>query len=259
METLTEIFANPEIDPIPEAIRHGDLVTGFRIDGRDPVTGELGSTIREQLDLAYGNLRRCVEAAGGTTDHIAQVSFFLRDFDDRDLINEGWIRTFADPADRPTYKFMPAPLDGGRLVQLEFFAVPGERRHPIDLAGVAHTNPIPLAVRIGRYLFSSRLLPYDPATGRPAEGDEAQADRLFEHAAAVLSAAGLGWAEVVQGRAFSVEDRGRVLLASRWRARFAGTTAAPPLHAVRYGSGALRVMLELVAVAASTAGTGDDD
>jgi len=63
---------------------------------------------------------------------------------------------FTNSDDRPTYKFMPAELTGEQLVHMEYFAVPGARRRDLHVQGVAHTNPIPMAVQIGRYVFSSR-------------------------------------------------------------------------------------------------------
>ncbi|HVB05644.1 MAG TPA: RidA family protein [Acidimicrobiales bacterium] len=245
MHSFTEVFRS--FDPIPVGYRNGALVTGLRIDGRDPDSGELGHGIEAQLANAYENLRRAVEAAGGSTDNIGQVSFFLADFDDRAAINPPWVAMFPDENDRPTYKFMPAPLPEGELVQMEFYAVLGERRTDIHLTGVAHANPIPMAVRIGAYLFSSRVLAYDPATAQPAEGNEAQARFLYENVNAVIDAAGMSWSDVVQGRGFLADLAEEPLLGGPWAERFPDAAARPPLHLVRYGAGALRVMLEIVA------------
>ena len=249
MDNFAEIFGNSAVDPIPLGFRADDLIIGLRITGADPDTGVLGEGIDEQLRLAYANLRSCVEAAGASTDNVGQVSFYLKDFEHRNLINGPWNEMFPDPEDRPTYKFMPAPLAGDQLVQMEFLAVAGERRRDIAVKGVAHTNPIPMAVRIGRYLFSSRMLPYDPATEKAAEGAETQADFIFEHAETILTSAGMGWADVVQGRAFYVEESGLSLIESGWAQRFPDAATRPPLHPVRYGAGGLLVMLEFIGIA----------
>lgn len=248
MESFSEVFGNSAADPIPSGFRFDDLIVGLRINGADSQTGELGSDIHSQLRTAYSNLRAFVESAGGTLDNVGQVSFFLKDIDHRDLINEPWVKMFPDSGDRPTYKFMPADLAENELVRLEMFAVLGARRKAIHVAGVAHVNPIPMAVQIGRYLFSSRMLPYDPATEKPAGNVQDQADYIFQHASTVLNAAGMGWADVMQGRAFYAEDSGRALIADRWQARFGNTATAPPLHPVQYFAGDLLVMLEFIAM-----------
>jgi len=246
---FTEIFGNSAIDPIPIGYRVGDFVIGLRVDGRDQQSGQLGNTIEEQLELAFENMRNCVQAAGGTVDNVGQVSFFLADFEHRPLINSPWVEMFPDESDRPTYKFMPATLSEGQLVQIELYAVLGESRHDVHIAGVAHTNPIPMAVRMGRYLFSSRILPYDPETGRPAEEAQTQATHVFGNASTVLETAAFMWSDVVQGRAFLVDPSDSELMAAHWAAKFPEVATRPPLHMVQYGTGGLLVMLELIAMA----------
>lgn len=246
MVRLFEVFADSAVDPIPKAIRFGDLIHGSRIDGRDPITGDFPPTIAAQLVNAYATMRASVEAGGASTANVGQVSFFLQSMDDRALINGPWLEMFPDPEDRPTYKFMPARLEGGQLVHVEFFAVPGASRRSIHVQGVAHANPIPMAVQIGRYLFTSRILAYDPVTEKAADTAEAQADFVFQHAQTILDAAGFLWNDVVQGRGFVVDVSLMPLLSERWTRRFQPLDV-PPLHTTRYEAGALQVMLELVA------------
>jgi 2-iminobutanoate/2-iminopropanoate deaminase len=239
---LSEIFCEGET--LPVGVRVDDLVIGMRVSGRDPKSGALAPDVEHQLRAAYENLERVALAGGATLQSVAQVSIFLSDFDDRPKINEGWTATFTDPDDRPTYKFMPARLPAGELVAMEFFAVPGARRRPISVEGVAHTNPIPLAVAIGRYLFTSRILPYDPATGAPPEGLRAQARHCLDNTDAVLEAAGMSWAQVTQGHAFLSELSERDAVVEPFRAR---CRAEVPLRVEGYRAGAIEVMLEIMA------------
>lgn len=243
-----ELFGDQSIDPIPLGIRVGDLVHGLRITGKDPKTGKLGDGIEAQLKNAYANMRICVENAGGTTANIAQVSMFFADFQaDRGAMNPPWIEMFPDENDRPPYKFIPASLPDRERVHFEFFAVLGQGRKVLSVAGVAHTNPIPLGVRIGGYLFSSRVLPYDPGTGQPANGAQAQAEFVFQNTTALLLAGGMSWQDVLQGRAFLADLAHEPLVEGRWQARFPNAASRPVLHSVRYGGGALQVMLEIIA------------
>jgi 2-iminobutanoate/2-iminopropanoate deaminase len=243
------VFVNQDVDPIPVGTLAGDLLHATRITGRDPQTGKLGEGIKEQLANAYATMKLAVENAGGSIDNIAHVSMYWADFaNDRGEMNPPWVEFFPKDDDRPTYKFMPSPhLPEGERVAFEFFAVLGQRRKLLAVEGVAHTNPIPLGVRIGRYLFSSRMLPYDPSTGAAADGPENQAEFLFGNTEALLKTGGMGWSNVVQGRAFLAEPAHLALVEARWQKAFPRAERRPVLHKVRYGGGALQVMLEVIA------------
>ena len=62
-------------------------------------------------------------AAGGTTDDIVKMTFWLADPRDRDALNREWLAMFPDPAHRPARQAVAAQLDGGSLVQCDLFAV----------------------------------------------------------------------------------------------------------------------------------------
>jgi len=246
---MISVFGNQDIDPLPLGTLSGDLLHGTRISGRDPQTGKLGDGIQAQLKNAYANMKLCVENAGGSIDNIAHVSMYWSDWaTDRGEMNPPWVEFFPRDDDRPTYKFMPAPnLPEGERIAFEFFAVLGQRRKLLAVDGVAHTNPIPLGVRIGRYLFSSRMLPYDPSTGAAAEGPEKQAEFLFANTDALLKKGGMDWQDVVHARAFLADPAHRSLVDSRWEAKFPDASKRPGLSRVKYGGGALQVMLEVIA------------
>lgn len=245
-----EIFANPAIDPIPAGIRMGDLVHATRITGADPITGALPDSLDAQLRNAFANMLGSVENAGGTIDNIAHVSLFLTDARAGMMaVNAQWVATFPDAADRPTYKFMTTPLTGRHLVHVEYFAVLGARRRIVNIPGVAHTNPIPMAVRIGDYLFSSRVLPMDPVTGAYPADVATQTEMLFGNVAAVLSEAGMAWQDIVQGRLFLADMSNLGVVERRWSSCFADQAVRPVLHPIHYNVGpSLLVMLEILAV-----------
>jgi len=244
------VFGNQDLDPIPVGTLVGDLLHVIRISGRDPQTGVLGDDIRAQLRNAYANMQLAVENAGGTLDNVAHVSMYWANWTtDREEMNPPWVEVFPNAADRPTYKFMPAPnLPQGERLAFECYAVLGARRKLLAVEGVAHTNPIPLGVRIGRYVFSSRMLPYDPSTGKAAEGAEAQAQFLFANTAAMLAQGGMGWTDVVYGRAFLADPPAqRPIVDEQWQRVFPDAAKRPALNRVKYGGGPLQVMLEVIA------------
>ena len=64
-------------------------------------------------------------------------------------------------------------------------------------------GPYSQAVRAGQLLFVSGQVPLDPATGRIVDGDiAAQTRRVFDNLAAVLSAGGRSFADVVRTTVF---------------------------------------------------------
>jgi enamine deaminase RidA (YjgF/YER057c/UK114 family) len=232
MSTLSELFLGD--DPIPVGTRIGDVIHGLRFGGADP---------SEALD----DMQRVVEAAGACLDNVAQVSFFVKDAALLETINPAWLRVFPNDDDRPTYKFMTADLPAERLVHLEFFAIANQRRRLLHIPNVAHTNPIPMGVRIGSYVFSSRVLPYDAETGQPPEGVERQAQCLFQNVRTLLDVAGAKPVHITQARLF-LYDPSTLAIAERfWKELI--SSAPPPLHVTHYTlAPSLRVMLEFIAV-----------
>jgi 2-iminobutanoate/2-iminopropanoate deaminase len=67
----------------------------------------------------------------------------------------------------------------------------------------AAIGPYSQAVKVGELLFCSGQIPLDPATGEVVSGGvSAQAGRVMENIAAVLSAAGRGFNDVVKTTIF---------------------------------------------------------
>jgi 2-iminobutanoate/2-iminopropanoate deaminase len=244
---LGELISPAQAAPEAPGLRVDDLVYGCGITGRDPRTGHCGSGPARQADDALSNVDSYLRDFGGTLDNVARVSFFLRDPRDIRKVNEAWTARFPSEDNRPTYKFMGGQLGDQEEIRLDFVAVLGQERKCLYLPAVAHGNPIPMAVKMGRYLFSSRILPFDPATGEPGRDGAAQARFAATNADAVLELAGMPWSAVTQGRAFVADPDHDEFVRAEWARRFeAGRTA--PLPVTRYRAGALAVLLEVIAV-----------
>lgn len=70
----------------------------------------------------------------------------------------------------------------------------------------APIGPYNQAVRAGDYLFCSGQIPLDPATGELVSGDiSAQTRQVMKNVAAVLSAGGAGFANVVKTTIFLLD------------------------------------------------------
>ena len=70
----------------------------------------------------------------------------------------------------------------------------------------AAIGPYSQAIQAGNLLFCSGQIPLDPVTGEVVAGDVSrQAEQVLENIAAVLSAAGAGFNDVVKATVFLVE------------------------------------------------------
>ena len=72
----------------------------------------------------------------------------------------------------------------------------------------AAIGPYSQAVEVNGMVYTSGIIPVDPATGEIPEGAAAQADRVFKSMSALLEAAGTSMANVVKTTVFikNMED-----------------------------------------------------
>ena len=110
--------------PIPAACRVGPLITTGGIYGLDSEAGRLPDDVREQVRLMFVHLERILNAAGGTLEDVARMTFYVKDPAARPIVNEYWIEAFPDPKSRParhtlTYEHLPANM----LVQCDALAM----------------------------------------------------------------------------------------------------------------------------------------
>ncbi len=112
--------------PIPQACVVGNLLMSSGISPLDPVSGDVPADVDEQVDLVFGNVRRIVEAAGGTTADIARCTVFVQDKAIRPIVDKYWQEMFPDPASRPARHTQRIDLNPPLQLQLEITAVLGE-------------------------------------------------------------------------------------------------------------------------------------
>lgn len=110
-------------NPIPTAVKIGQMVFSSAIPGQDPKTHTTPPEPERQVELAFENIRRVMEEAGGTTDDIAKVTVFLKDMKYREHVNKEWLKMFPDEDNRPVRHAIKADLPGELAVQLEIIAV----------------------------------------------------------------------------------------------------------------------------------------
>ena len=122
----------------PELLRSANFIAGQwtnatatpaapapRLAVTDPATGAYGATLERQCELMFDHVRRIVEAGGGTLDHIAKMTVWMRDRSQRKALNAVWLQAFPDADNRPARHTMQADLDGDKLIECDFVAVIG--------------------------------------------------------------------------------------------------------------------------------------
>ncbi len=110
-------------NPIPTAVKIGQMVFSSAIGGHDPETNSSPKEPERQVELAFENIRRVMKAAGGSTEDIAKMTVFLKDMKHRELVNREWLKMFPDEENRPVRHAIKADLPGDLVVQLEIVAV----------------------------------------------------------------------------------------------------------------------------------------
>ena len=94
------------------------------IGGSNPGTRDLPSTLEQQVANVFAAIRGDVEAAGGSTDNIIKITFWVKDpVSQRAALNAEWVKMFPDAAARPARHTLTLPENSRALVQADFTAV----------------------------------------------------------------------------------------------------------------------------------------
>jgi 2-iminobutanoate/2-iminopropanoate deaminase len=181
----------PEGAVAPDLVAVGNLFFTSGIRGVNRQTGELPADPAVQFLNAWHNLAELVTGAGLSLDNVGLVTNFIDSQDQRPHINAGWLELFPTTDNRPARKTTACPLPAGVGVELQAFGVlNNQTRTCIEVKGLTHRDPLPNAVRIGDYVFSSVIVPWDLATSEPVIGEDAQTDQCFDNMRIVMEAAG---------------------------------------------------------------------
>ncbi len=112
-----------------------------------------------------------------------------------------------------------------------------------------HQNPIPTAVRIGQFLFSSAIPGQDPATGELPTDPEAQVVFAFENVRRVLAAGGATTDDVAKMTVYLKDLSHRQWVNREWLKMFPEEQDRPVRHAIKSDlPGDMTIQLEIIAV-----------
>jgi 2-iminobutanoate/2-iminopropanoate deaminase len=112
--------------PIPQASVVGNLLVSGGISPLDPATGGVPPGTDEQVELVFANVRRILDAAGGSPDDIVKCTVFVRDKAIRPVVDKHWTVMFPDERSRPARHTLRIDLNDPLQIQLEITAVLGE-------------------------------------------------------------------------------------------------------------------------------------
>jgi len=124
------------------------------------------------------------------------------------------------------------------------------KRQVIEGEGLPHhNNPIPTAVKLGAFLFSSAIPGQDPATGQVPADPERQVTLAFENLRRVLEAGGATTDDVAKLTVFLTDLSHRQWVNREWLKMFPDEHDRPVRHAVKSElPGNMVVQLEVMAV-----------
>lgn len=112
-------------NPIPSASKIGPFLASGSIFGKDPEKGgAFAETAEEQCAVMFANIRRLMEAAGGSTDNVLKLEVWVKDASYRALVNQQWLAMFPDEHARPArHTFVTADVSPGALMQCAVLAI----------------------------------------------------------------------------------------------------------------------------------------
>lgn len=110
-------------NPIPTAVKIGNMVYTSAIIGSDPETGEMPERVEDEVANLFHYIREIMELAGGTTDNIAHLSVLATDASYKTIVNVEWLKMFPNENNRPARHTTVQKLREGLRVQIEMIAV----------------------------------------------------------------------------------------------------------------------------------------
>ena len=122
-----EVTGVKHLNPIPAACRRGPFVVSGAISGADPATGKVPDELDAQCAAMFANVRRLIEAAGGTPEDIVKMTVWIADRALRPTLNKYWVEMFPDPHSRPArHTIAQGDLTPPMQIQCDLLAVIGE-------------------------------------------------------------------------------------------------------------------------------------
>jgi 2-iminobutanoate/2-iminopropanoate deaminase len=244
--------------PYSYGVRVGDTVFLSGQLGRHPETGAQPDGIEAQTRQAMENIGAILKADGLGFEHLVKCHVYLASMDDYAGMNKVYGSFFTErvPA-RTTVEADAVPA--GAAVEIACVA-------HADLAGIsvvrppdgslpAPLGPYSAAVWAGDTLYLSGMGGQNPADRQVAERVPAQVTQTLANIGTTLTAAGLGFADVVSSTAYITAPSEMDGFEPAFAAPF-GTGTVPPVSVIHLPRLPGPIKAELTFVAARQRGTG---
>ena len=154
------------------------------------------------MGQAVKNMQAVLEAAGLKPENVARATGYIRDPGDREVVYEPWDALYPDPQDRPAFKVLIEALPDGVEAWMQMLAYAGARRARFDIEGVSARDP---TVKLGPWVFSSRVHGTDRSTSSVPSGAEAQVKLAYENLKTLIELAGGSTRDIKQITAYMRE------------------------------------------------------
>ncbi|MBM3774938.1 MAG: RidA family protein, partial [Acidobacteria bacterium] len=202
--------------------------------------GRMPDGFEEQARQCLENVKRIVEAAGLTMEHVVYTQIYLQDISKYEALNPILAKYFSkNPPARATLGVYRMPTE--TPIEINAVAVRDlSRKKPVMPPGYKIAGPLAPGIRVGDRVFISGFLGRDPATGKIPEDPEAQVELALDRFRTVLEAAGIDFPHLVfvnpyLTRAIPMEVMNRVY-AKRFRMGSLPARATIPVNSLPMGA-----------------------
>ncbi|MBE9906364.1 MULTISPECIES: RidA family protein [Enterococcus] len=120
---VIQINGSAHENPIPTAVKIGNMVYTSALMGTDPSSGQMPETVEEEVAQLFTYILEIMEKAGGSSENIAHLSVSVTNRSYKEIVNKEWLKLFPDPDNRPARHTTVHSLKPGVHVQVEMVAV----------------------------------------------------------------------------------------------------------------------------------------
>lgn len=115
----------PHNAPLPTGAKIGNIVRSSALSGRDPTTSDFSDDPERQAAVLFENIRRFMEKAGGTPDHIIHLTLYVKELRYNEILDKEWVAMFPDANNRPAREttVKTEGMYGGRFFEAALMAV----------------------------------------------------------------------------------------------------------------------------------------
>ena len=123
------------------------------------------------------------------------------------------------------------------------------KRQVLEIPGISHAAPIPMAVKMGNLLFSSAIMGEDPETHSLPPEPERQAELVFSNIRTLLDRAGGTPDNIARMTIFLKDLAYRDLVNEQWLKMFPNEDDRPARHALQVDlPRGMLIQVEIIAV-----------